>query len=54
MSSLAIKVLRLLEQGERIITAGTPIMVLGDPSDLEVVIDVLSTEAVKVKTGMIE
>ncbi len=45
------RVLRLLQQSERVIPAGTPILQLGLPSQLEIVSDLLSTEAVKVKPG---
>lgn len=41
------QVLRLLQQSERVVTAGTPILQVGHPSQLEIVSDVLSTEAVK-------
>ena len=44
-------VLRLLQQSERVVNAGTPILQVGYPSQLEIVSDVLSTEAVKVKPG---
>jgi HlyD family secretion protein len=44
-------VLRLLQQSERVVAAGTPILQVGHPSELEIVSDVLSTEAVKVKPG---
>ena len=43
--------LRLLQQSERVVSAGTPILQVGYPSQLEIVSDVLSTEAVKVKAG---
>lgn len=46
------RVLRIPERSERVVQAGTPLLVLGDPSRLEVVLDVLSTEAVKVEPGM--
>ncbi len=46
------KVLRIPEKSERVVTPGTPLLVLGDPDNLEIVIDVLSTEAVKIKPGM--
>lgn len=46
------KVLRIPEKSERIVTPGTPMLVLGNPGQLEIVIDVLSTEAVKIKPGM--
>lgn len=45
------RVLRILERDERVVPAGTAILEIGDPCDLEVVIDVLSTEAVKVRSG---
>lgn len=43
------RVLRVLEKSEHVITAGTPILELGDPGQLEVVIDVLSSDAVKIR-----
>lgn len=45
------QVLRLLQQSERVVAAGTPILQVGHPSRLEIVSDLLSTEAVKVKPG---
>lgn len=45
-------VLRRYEQSERTIMAGTPIAEIGDTSRMEVVIDVLSIDAVKVRPGM--
>jgi HlyD family secretion protein len=44
-------VLRLLQQSERVVAAGTPILQVGHPSQLEIVSDLLSTEAVKVRPG---
>lgn len=46
------KVLRIPEKSERVVTPGTPLLILGDADKLEIVIDVLSTEAVKIKPGM--
>ena len=46
------KVLRIPEKSERVVAAGTPLLILGDANQLEIVIDVLSTEAVKIKPGM--
>ncbi len=46
------KVLRIPDKSERVVGPGTPLVVVGDPTQLEVVIDLLSTEAVKVKPGM--
>lgn len=45
-------VLELPERSERIVSAGTPLLMLGDPHDLEIVAELLSTEAVKVQAGM--
>jgi HlyD family secretion protein len=45
------RVLRLLEESERIVAAGTPVLEVGNPSRLEVVTDLLSTDAVNVRTG---
>lgn len=44
--------LRVDEKSERVTPAGTPIMLLADPSRYEVVVDVLSTDAVKISPGM--
>jgi HlyD family secretion protein len=45
------RVLRVTEKSERVVSAGTPLLVLGDPAKLEVVVDLLSTDAVKVSAG---
>ncbi len=45
------QVLRVLEESERIVPAGTGLLELGDPSSLEVVADVLSTDAVRIRPG---
>ena len=45
------RILRLLEESERVLPAGTPILELGDPGKLEIVSDLLSTDAVKVRAG---
>ncbi|MFQ5668696.1 MAG: efflux RND transporter periplasmic adaptor subunit [Candidatus Binatia bacterium] len=45
------EVLRVDEQSERTVAAGTPLLELGDPRALEVVVDVLSADAVQVKPG---
>ncbi|MFO1400941.1 MAG: efflux RND transporter periplasmic adaptor subunit [Steroidobacteraceae bacterium] len=46
------RVLRIAEPSERVVAAGTPILVIGDLAHLEVVMEMLSTEAVKVAPGM--
>jgi len=47
------RVLRVIEKSERVVTSGTPIITVGDPRKLEVVVDFLSTDAVKVRQGAI-
>ncbi len=51
-SPIAGQVLRLPEKSERVVAAGAPLIIIGDPARLEIVIDLLSTDAVKVKPGM--
>lgn len=50
-SPVAGRVLRVFEKSERVVLAGTPVLALGDPSQIEVVTDVLTTDAVNVKPG---
>ena len=45
------KVLRVVEESEHVIAAGAPLVELSNPSKLEVVIELLSTDAVKVTPG---
>lgn len=45
------EILQLLEQSEIVVTAGTPLVELGDARDLEIVVDLLSADAVKVEAG---
>ena len=44
-------VLQVLAESEGVVTSGTPLLEIGDPGKLEVVTDLLSTDAVKVRTG---
>ncbi|MBK8321325.1 MAG: efflux RND transporter periplasmic adaptor subunit [Betaproteobacteria bacterium] len=46
------RVLRIAEKSERVVTPGTILVTVGDPSALEVAVDVLSNDAVRVKPGM--
>ncbi len=46
------RVLRVIEKSEHVVAAGAPIVTLGDPKQLEIVADVLSTDAVKIKPRM--
>jgi HlyD family secretion protein len=45
------RVLRVIERSERIVPAGTPLLEVGDADHLEVVVDVLSTDAVRIQPG---
>jgi HlyD family secretion protein len=44
-------VLRVPERSERVVAVGTPIAELGEPNALELVVDVLSTDAARVRPG---
>ena len=43
------RVLRVAQESESVIAAGAEIMMLGDPNELEIVVDMLSTDAVQVR-----
>jgi HlyD family secretion protein len=45
------RVLVVLEKSERVVAAGTPLLELGDARGLEVVVDVLSSDAVSIAAG---
>jgi HlyD family secretion protein len=45
------QVLRIPEKSERVVAAGEALLEVGDPKALEIVVDVLSTDAVKVHPG---
>lgn len=45
------RVLRVPERSERIVAAGTPLLELGDPTSLEVVVDVLSSDGATIHPG---
>jgi HlyD family secretion protein len=45
------QVLNILQQSEGVILAGTPVIELGDPAALEIVIDVLSQDATRIRPG---
>lgn len=47
------KILRVFEENERMIGVGTPILEIGNPANLEIVVDILSTEATQVKPGAV-
>lgn len=43
--------LKVHETSERAVAAGTPLITIGDPGKYEIVVDVLSTDAVKIQPG---
>jgi len=46
------RVLKLYQQSEGVVNTGQPLLEVGDPRRLEVVVDVLSADAVRLKPGM--
>lgn len=46
-------VMKVLQESETIVQQGTPLLEVGDPRDLEIDIEVLSTDAVKIRPGQI-
>lgn len=44
-------VLRVLRESESVVAAGTPLLEIGDPADIEIVADLLSEDAVRVRPG---
>lgn len=46
------RVLRLIEQSERVVSPGTPILEIGYTPRLEIVVDFLTRDAVRIKPGM--
>ncbi|MBK9153087.1 MAG: HlyD family efflux transporter periplasmic adaptor subunit [Chloracidobacterium sp.] len=47
------KVLRVFDKSERFVAAGAPILELGNPENIEIVVDILSTDAVMVRPGAV-
>lgn len=45
------RVLQVLHESERVVTAGTPLILVGDPRSLEIVADFLTTDAVRIRPG---
>ncbi|HTL54540.1 MAG TPA: efflux RND transporter periplasmic adaptor subunit [Candidatus Limnocylindrales bacterium] len=50
-SPIAGRVLKVLEESTRVVSAGTPLLEVGDPSDLEVVVEVLSRDGAAIAPG---
>ena len=51
-SPAAGQVLRVHERSERVLASGAPIVTIGDPGRFEVVLDFLTTDAVRIRPGM--
>lgn len=45
------RILRVLQESEGVVSAGAPLVEIGDPRELEIVVDLLSADAVKVEAG---
>lgn len=45
------RVLKLIAESEQVVPAGSPLVEIGDPGDLEIVVDLLSRDAVRVEPG---
>ena len=45
------RVLKIIQDSEAVLQAGAPLIEVGDPADLEVVADLLSTDAVRISPG---
>lgn len=48
---IAGRVLRVFQESERAVTTGTPLVELGDPTDLEVVVEMLSRDGAAIPAG---
>ncbi len=45
------RVLRVFQESATVVVPGTPLIEVGDPHDLEVVVDVLSSDAIRIREG---
>ena len=45
------RILRVLSENEQVVAAGTPLVEIGDPLDLEIEVELLSADAVRVREG---
>lgn len=45
------RILQVLTESEQVVQAGTPLLSVGDPRDLEIVVDLLSRDAVQLQPG---
>jgi HlyD family secretion protein len=44
-------ILKVLQESETVVAPGAPLVEIGDPRDLEIVVDVLSTDAIEIQPG---
>ena len=51
MAPVSGEVLYIPNESERVVEAGEPLLQIGDPTDLEIVVDFLSTDAVRIAPG---
>jgi len=50
-SPIAGRVFRVLQESAAVVGPGTPLLEIADPSDLEIVVDVLTSDAVRIRQG---
>ena len=51
ISPVAGKVLKVVQENESVVAVGTPLVEIGNPADLEIVVDVLTSDAIQIKPG---
>jgi len=51
LSPITGKILQVLHESEGVVSMGTPLVEIGDPTDLEIVVDFLSSDAVRIQPG---
>lgn len=51
ISPVAGKVLKVIQESESVVMVGTPLLEIGNPEDLEIVVDVLTSDAILIKPG---
>ncbi len=51
ISPVSGRILKIVQESETVASLGAPLVELGDPSDLEIAVDVLTTDAIRVKEG---
>ena len=45
------RVLRVIQESESVVSQATPLVELGDPGDLEIAVDILTTDAARIREG---